>query len=418
MSTSHWPKDFLWGAATAAHQVEGNNVNNWSRFELERAAELAKSAPARYKDFAVWPEIKSLVTDPDNYVSGLSTDHYRRYREDFDSMQSLNFNAFRFSIEWSRCEPKEGKWDAEAFAHYRVYIRELKARGITPVMTLYHWTHPLWFDAKGGFARRKNTAYFVRFAKKVAKELGEDVPYVCTINEPDTVMMQGYVVGNHAPGHKQPLMAFRVYLHLLAAHKKVYTAWKQIHPTAQVGLTKQFAHVAPANDKFTSKLATRLDYFVRDDMVMRYIRRRSDFIGAQFYFTDRYDGFAFAGSDLPRSDLNWPMQPENLEPILKRLGKWRVPIIVTETGLADMHDSYRKHWIQQTIMSVRRTHEAGVPIVGYLYWSLLDNFEWAEGRWPRFGLIAVDYENGRKRTIRPSAQYYAKIIAEARGMSA
>jgi beta-glucosidase len=157
MSMSHWPKDFLWGAATAAHQVEGNNVNNWTRFELEHATELAKSARERYKDFAMWPEIKQLVTNPDNYVSGLATDHYRRYREDFDIMQSLHFNAFRFSIEWSRCEPKEGKWDAEAFAHYRVYIRELKARGITPVMTLYHWTHPRWFEEKGAFARAKNS---------------------------------------------------------------------------------------------------------------------------------------------------------------------------------------------------------------------------------------------------------------------
>lgn len=414
MSKFTWPDGFLWGAATSAHQVEGNNVNNWSVFELAHAAERARGAEARYHDFAIWPDIKELATDPDNYVSGLASDHYRRYHEDFEIAAELGFNAFRFSIEWSRLEPKAGRWDAEAFAHYHTYIRAMKARGLEPVMTLYHWTHPLWFEQKGAFASGSNIKYFLRFVDKVAREFGEDVHIICTVNEPDTVMMQGYVEGTHAPGMRHALTALRVYHNLLKSHKKAYAIWKQRYPEAFVGMTKTFAHVGSAGKRLSSRVAVRLDYFFRDDVTVRYVRRRTDFLGVQFYFTDRYDGFGLTGSDLPVSDLNWGMQPENLELILKRLGRYRVPLIVTETGVADMHDRYRTHWLQQTIISVRRALEAGVDMRGYLHWSFMDNFEWAEGRWPRFGLVEIEYERGLKRQVRKSARYYAEVIEKAR----
>ena len=410
-----WPKGFLWGAATAAHQVEGGNTNNWTAFELERAPQLARTAAERYQSFAIWPDIKDAAGQPDTYVSGLSTDHFRRYKEDITIMQELNFTTFRCSIEWSRCEPKEGVWDAAAFAHYKSYLNDLRAAGITPILTLYHWTHPLWFEEKGAFARAKNIAYFERFAAKVAKELGMLIPYVCTINEPDTVMMQGYVMGNHAPGKKQPLTAMWVYRNLLRAHKRVYKLWKKVRPDTMVGMTKQFAHVAPANQKVSSRIAARLDYALRDDFIMQIVRRRSDFIGVQFYFCDRYDGFRLAHqNDVPHSDLDWPMRPRMLEPILKRVERYGLPIIVTETGLADMHDQYRAGWIDDTIESVKRALAAGVDIRGYVYWSLLDNFEWAEGNWPRFGLVEIDYEHKRNRIIRPSARHYADVIRSAK----
>ena len=184
-----------------------------------------------------------------------------------------------------------------------------------------------------------------------------------------------------------------------------------------VGYVKTYAYVAPADNRISSKLMTRLDYLLRDDIPLAYLGGQTDFLGVNYYFTDTYDGWKRKAPDAPTTDLGWPVLPENLEPILKRVAKAGKPLMVTETGVADKKDIYRKAWLQKTVISVRNALEAGVDIRGYLYWSLTDNFEWAFGRWPAFGLIDIDYEHDLKRTIRPSAVYYAKIIASARAVS-
>jgi len=218
----HFPKRFLWGAAVCAHQVEGGQHNNWTVWELENAKSLAKAAEYKIGHLPIWPEVKRLATSPDNYVSGQAIDHYHRYEEDFDIMQKMNLNAFRFSIEWSRIEPREGVWDAAEIEHYRQYIQALKKRGLEPMLTLYHWTVPVWFAEKGAFARARNIDYFVRFAEKILEELGPDLHYITTINEPDTVATHGYWLLEHPPQRSNILEAFWVYRNHLKAHKIIY----------------------------------------------------------------------------------------------------------------------------------------------------------------------------------------------------
>lgn len=409
-----WPKGFLWGTATAAHQVEGGNVNNWSVWELQTAKTRAKNAKKLWQSLPVWPEIAELACDPDTYVSGRAVDHYRRYESDFDIIEDLGLNTFRFSIEWSRLEPEEGAWNIEALEHYRAYIKSLKQRGIEPMLTLYHWTVPIWFSDKGGFEHRRNIKYFERFCERVLREFGDDLQYICVINEPDTVVAQGYIVDEHPPGHHSVWKAAVVYLNLISAYKKVYKLAKKVNKNFVVGFSKTCAHVAPADDAWMSRFMAKIDPMFRDDLILRFVGLKNfDFLGVQFYFTDQHKGMELVHGNKEVTDMGWDRQPQNLEFVLKRLAWCKKPLIVTETGIADRNDTWRQEWIEKTIVSVQRAIEAGVDVRGYLYWSLLDNFEWAYGIWPEFGLVDIDYEHNLKRTVRPSARYYAAVVKKA-----
>ena len=194
-----FPKKFLWGAATSAHQVEGGTHNQWSVWELENAKTLAAQSEYQLGDLESWDRIKDEAKDPNNFVSGSSTDHYHVYKQDFDLLQKMNMNAFRFSVEWSRIEPQEGAWSVEAVQHYKDYVSELKKRGIEPVVTLFHFTLPTWFVTLGGFEKRSNSKYFVRFAEKIVRELGSDVRLIITMNEPDIYASDSYRAGNWSP---------------------------------------------------------------------------------------------------------------------------------------------------------------------------------------------------------------------------
>ncbi len=408
-----WPKGFLWGTATAAHQVEGNNINNWSVWELQTANDRAKSAERLWGNLPIWPDIAELATNPDNYVSGAATDHYRRYEEDFDIIEELGLNSFRFSVEWSRIEPEEGAWNVAALNHYRQYIASLRSRGIEPVLTLYHWSVPLWFAEKGGFEKSKNIKYFERFAEHVLHNLGDGVRYIVTVNEPDSAAGQGYIMLEHPPGERSIFKAAAVYTNLLRAHKKVYKIAKKVNKNFTVGFSKTYAYVMAGDDSWLSRVMVKLDNILRDDLTIRYIGKSTDFLGVQFYFTDQHHGWELVHGNKEVTDMGWDRQPQNLEYVLKRLKWCKKPLIITETGLADRSDRWRKEWLEKTIVSVRNALEDGVDVRGYLYWSLLDNFEWAYGKWPAFGLVEVDYENGLKRTVRPSARYYAAVVKKA-----
>lgn len=411
-----FPKSFLWGAATSAHQVEGGNHNNWSVWELENAKALAKSAQYKIGHLDAWSEIQKLATSPDNYVSGRAIDHYNRYEKDFDIVKKMNLNAFRFSVEWSRIEPEEGVWNAKEIEHYRRYIAALKRRGIEPIITLYHWTVPVWFAKKGAFARAGNIQYFVRFADKVLEELGKDLRLITTINEPDTVATHGYFTQDHPPATRSFLKMIWVYRNHLKAHKEVYALAKKRSRRFKIGFVKGYAHVSEGDERFSSRLAARLDRFIRDDVVLNYVGRKTDFIGVNYYFTDTYKGFSIVHDDRAVNDLGWEMKPENLQHVLKRLGRRNKPIIVMETGVADRNDRFRKDWLNGTIRSVQQAIADGVNVQGYLHWSLFDNFEWAYGRWPCFGLIGIDYEDDLKRVPRKSAAYYAAVVRKMRGL--
>lgn len=414
----NFPKRFFWGAATSSHQVEGNTHNQWTVWELENAKSLAHAAEYKLGELPSWDRIRDEATSAENYVSGRAIDHYNQYEKDFDIVKGLNFNAFRFSIEWSRLEPEEGKWDPAEIQHYRDYLLALKKRGIEPFVTLYHWTVPTWFANKGGFENPSNIKYFVRFAEKVLMELGEHMRYITTINEPDTVSSHGYFLQEHPPQSHSWIKGIMVYRNLLAAHKKVYVMGKKMSRRFQIGFTKSYAYAYPGNDERLTKVAVRLDYFFRDDLILWYVGKKNDFIGMNYYFSDRYIGTKIDNSHETRvSDLGWGMHPENIEHVITRLGKRhpKVPIVITESGVADGNDEFRKWWIAHSLQAMQNAIKKGIKLEGYLHWSLLDNFEWAFGRWPRFGLIAVDYKT-LKRSPRPSAIWFGALVKKIRGL--
>lgn len=409
-----FPKKFLWGAATSAHQVEGGNHNQWSVWELENAKSLAHQAEYKLCDLPVWPEIREQATNPDNYISGRAVDHYNLYEKDFDIVKAMNMNAFRFSIEWSRLEPEEGKWNVKEIQHYKDYIAALKVRGIEPLLTLYHWTVPVWFAEKGGFEKASNIRHFVHFAEKVLQELGQDVRYITTINEPDTVVGMGYFTLEHPPQKKSLFKMVVTYRNLLLAHKRVYRMGRKMSRKFKIGFVRTYAHFYRGDDSWKSKLAVRVALLL-DSLTFRYVGRKLDFIGVNYYFSDKFEGFKLVNPNDHPNDLGWDMQPQNLEKVLRRLGKRKVPIIVTESGVADMNDKHRKWWITHSLIGIHRAIDRGVPVIGYVHWSLLDNFEWAAGKWPRFGLIEVDYKT-MKRKPRESAKWYAKVLKQIRGV--
>ena len=411
-----FPKQFLWGASTSAHQVEGDNHNNWTVWELENAKSLANAARYKLEHLDTWAKIAPEATDPANYISGKAIDHYNRYEADFDIAKKMHLNAFRFSVEWSRVEPEEGVWNAAAVEHYRQYIQALKQRGLEPVLTLYHWTVPVWFAEKGAFARRRNIQYFVRFADKILRELGRDVRFVVTVNEPDTVASHGYFLQDHPPGQRSVPRMVWVYRNHLRAHKEVYVVAKKISRRFKVGFVKNYYFVEPANDKLLSRLATKLDYWLRDDVQLNYVGRKQDFIGVNYYFSDKWDGFKLRHNDKEVSDMGWELKPEHLEPVLLRVGRKKRPIFVLETGVADRDDVHRANWLVKTVAAVHNARAAGVDVQGYMHWSMLDNFEWAYGRWPRFGLVGIDYEDNLRRLPRRSAAQYARFVKKARGL--
>lgn len=407
-----FPKKFLWGASSAAHQVEGGTHNQWSVWELENAKVLAETAKYQANYLPKWDSIKAEATRPDNYISGKATDHYHRYEEDFALLKKMHMNAWRFSIEWSRIEPEEGAWNAEAIEHYRVYLQRLKALGIEPVVTLWHWTVPVWFEQKGGFTKRKNVQYFVRFCEKVLEELGRDFRYIITLNEVDTYIAKGFITADWPPQIHSKWKGFWTLLNLLNAHKKVYKLAHRVGRKYQVSIAKNSAHHYAGDDAWLSRLTANVMKYVEDTFILNRVRKHMDFVGVNYYFSNRYYGYRQHNPNELVNDLGWNMQPADIEHVLKDISdRYNLPIIITENGVADRDDEYRKWWISQTLTAINRALQSGVKVQGYLHWSLTDNFEWSSGFWPRFGLAAVDYKT-QKRTLRPSAVWLGKLIGK------
>jgi len=406
-------KNFLWGASTASHQIEGGNHNDWSVWELQVAAQQAKTAEKRLGWLPNWEDIKDKAQDPINYISGRGVDHFNRYQEDFDLLKKLNLNSLRFGIEWSRIEPEEGRWDEAAIDHYREYIKELKKRNIEPVLNIWHWTFPTWFADKGGFKHNKNLRYFERFVQRVAKEYGGMVKYVITINEPNVYASFCYQTGEWPPQEKSPLTFLHVYWNLVRLHRRAYKILKKANPKLQVGVAQQLANIqAKRPHNLFDGISTKWMRYFWNWWFLRRIRRSQDFVGMNYYFSDYYTGLVKKKNPkLPLNDMGWYMEPEGLYPLLLRTWvRYKKPILITENGVADSNDEYRRWWIEETIVAMEKAVSEGVDIHGYFHWSLLDNFEWAYGWWPKFGLIAVDREHGMKRTIRPSAEWFAQRI--------
>lgn len=410
-----FPKNFFWGASTSSHQVEGGTVNQWSEWELANAKEQAQTAHRRLSEVPNWERIKTRAQDPNNYVSGRGVEHYKRYEQDFDLLKELNLNSFRFSIEWSRIQPKEGEFDDKEIEHYKRYIKALRVRGIEPFLNIWHWTMPTWFTEKGGFEKTANLKYFDAFVQKIADELTEDIGYVITLNEPNVYASFSYLTGEWVPQIKNPWRFMKVFINLTKAHKRAYKILKSRKPTLQVGVAAQLANVrAKRPHNLLDIVTTQLMRYFWNWWFLNRIRRYQDFVGINYYFTDYYC-FKWKvkreDPSVPLNDLGWYMEPEGLYPLLLRVwAHYKKPVFITENGLADEKDEYRRWWIEETIVAMERAVSEGVDLRGYFHWGLLDNFEWAFGWWPKFGLVEVDRANGMKRKIKPSARWFAEKI--------
>lgn len=409
-----FPKHFLWGASTASHQVEGGTHNQWSVWELENAQNLARTAKKRLGWLPNWSDIANQATDPNNYVSGEGVDHYHRYKEDFAIAKKLNLNAFRFGVEWSRLQPQKDAWNIEAIEHYRAYIAELKAQGLEPVLNIWHWTMPTWFTDMGAFEKKANLVYWDTFVERIAREYGHELKYIITLNEPNVYASFGYATGEWVPQRKDPLLFMRVYWNLAQAHKRAYRILKQRHKSLHVGIAQQLGNIqAKRPHNWLDISATKGMRIGWNWWFINRIRHHQDFIGFNYYFTDYYYGFRRTNPKLPVNDLGWYMEPEGLYPIIMRIwSHYHKPIMITENGVADAGDKYRQWWIEESIIAMERAISEGANVIGYMHWSLLDNFEWKYGWWPRFGLVAVDREHGMKRTVRPSAKWFANKLKE------
>jgi beta-glucosidase len=390
-----FPKGFLWGAATSAHQVEGGNVNDWAEWEKGSAQDLAKRAEGYWQKWQQkeFPE----MFQPRNYISGRACDHYHRFKEDFDIAKSLNHSAHRFSIEWSRIEPKEGRIDEKEIEHYRQVLLALRERQIEPFVTLYHWPLPIWLAQSGGWLNPRVPYYFNRFVKIVGEHLFDLVNFWITINEPNVYASNSYLKGVWPPQKKSILKYFEVLNSLIKAHQLAYRSLHLIDLGCQVGIAKNniyFKNI-PLAPYFWNK------YFLNK------IKNYQDFIGLNYYFFKCWPN----KKNLLVSDMGWQIYPKGIYCVLRDLRKYNKPIYITENGLADAKDTKRAKFIKDHLKWIYKTIQEGVDIRGYFYWSLLDNFEWDKGFWPRFGLVEIDYQT-MERKIRPSAKIYARICRE------
>ncbi len=401
-----FPKNFLWGSATSAHQVEGGNENNWTEWEKKNAKRLAKDAKNKYKKWQIEKFPEMLM--PENYISGMACDHYNRFEEDFDIVQELGQNAHRFSIEWSRIEPKEGKFDRNEIKHYRKVIQALRDRGLEPFVTLWHWTNPLWL--KNGELDKKFPMYFSRYAKFVVEELGDLVNFWITLNEPTSVISSSYIVGVWPPQKRNIFFALKVYKNLSDAHKLAFDEIHKLYSESQVGFSNILLFNEPNNKKsLLDKISTRIVDYFSNEKFLKMTKGKNDFLTIQYYFHNKIDFIKKNNDDKKDvSDMDWEIYPKGIYHILKSLKEYNLPVYITENGLADADDSRRESFIKEHLHWIHKAIEENVDVRGYFYWSLLDNFEWDKGFWPRFGLVEVDYKT-LERKIRPSAWEYAKI---------
>lgn len=408
MSKLEFPKNFYWGAATASHQVEGGTQNDWSEWEQANADRLARESETAFRWNPHWAKFRTEATDPKNYLSGAACEHYSRYEEDFDILEKLHLNAYRFSIEWSRIEPREGEFDEKEIGHYRAVISSLKRRGIEPFVTLWHWTLPSWLAAQGGTTSKDFPKYFEHYAEKISTALGADVRFWITLNEPDVQSAHAYLKGAWPPQKKNPFLYLVALLRLASAHRLAYRAIKNRFPGAEAGIAKHQIYFEMARPTLVNHLLKALADWGWNAFFLNRIKDHQDFIGLNHYNRNIIDNGFSKNPNETQTDFGWEYHPESLYHALIELGRYRKPIYITESGLADASDALRQRFIPEALAAVHRAIDAGADVRGYFYWSLLDNFEWDKGFWLRFGLVHVDYAT-QVRTIRPSALAYAKI---------
>ncbi len=393
MTHRTFPEGFLWGAATSSHQIEGGNtLNDWWRFEQD-----------------------GYVIDGE--VSGDAVDSYHRYPEDFDFAASMGHTMTRLSLEWSRIEPREGEFDHAAIEHYQDVLKAARERGLQTFVTLNHFTVPLWFADRGNWPQKDAPALFERYARYVAPKLGPLVDAWITLNEPMHHVNFSFYQGKWPPRESSFRIAHQAGMNMVRAHRRTYVALKELTPEIPVGVAVNsilFKACEPSwRDRYLYWWYSWFFNYWYLDKVRRYV----DFIGTQYYMalsvaalTHGRFGCEHEG---PHTDMGWRICPEGLRlKVTETWRRYRLPIYITENGIADAEDRQRAHYIRDHLTELHRSiAEDGADVRGYFYWSLLDNFEWADGWRPKFGLAAVDRTTMERRP-RESSRYYARIVAQ------
>lgn len=418
-----YPKKFLWGTATAAHQVEGNNVNSdfW----------VLETTPG------------TIFAEP----SGDACDHYHRYTEDIRMLSELGFNTYRLSVEWARVEPEDGMFSAAEIAHYRRVLQCCHDNGLTPMVTLHHFTSPRWTMRLGGWESRDIVGRFARYAERVARDLGDLIPYYCTINEANLPHLLSVIMS--APRRSDPnapvgaeVSAMRdprstpwwresanrmgataeqlnpflystspnAKKNVCEAHVAAREAVKRIRPEAQAGITLALVDVqSRGGDAMARDILDRILYSFAPYL------KGDDFLGVQNYSRMLVGPNGPLPPELEVTQMGYEFYPEALAGVLRETSKLDLPLIVTENGVATDDDARRVEFIDRALAGVEACLRDGVDVRGYTYWSAFDNFEWMRGYEMRFGLIAVDRAT-QQRTIKPSARCLGAIARQARNI--
>ncbi|MBN2118211.1 MAG: glycoside hydrolase family 1 protein [Anaerolineales bacterium] len=416
-ATYHFPRGFLWGTATAAHQVEGNNTNNqWWQWEQ---------------------------TGHTNGTSGLAADWWGgRWREDFDRAAETDQNAHRLSVEWSRIQPTPDTWDEDALERYRLMLRGLRERGMTAMVTLHHFTDPLWLFEMNGWEREEVVGLFEKFVRKTVEALKEYCTLWCTINEPNVYTLSGYVMGDFPTKQRGMNLGMQVMANMLRGHAAAYRAIHQIQPEARVGYALHYRPMVAKHPRFPlDALMRKLRY---DGLNMAFpsgigtgvmktpvgnfqvpeARGTQDYLGLNYYSVDTVSFHLgkprelFTSSGYPEdADTSEQRFIANIPAGLFDTLKWAVrtypdlPILITENGVNDSSDDLRRRYLAQHIHQVWRAVNFNWPVKGYFHWTLVDNFEWERGWTQRFGLWGLEVET-QKRIKRPSVDLYAEICKE------
>ncbi len=411
MDKLKFPEGFLWGTATSSYQVEGGIGPVRSLAHAKGASPEGLGEAASNGIENDWSEAARAGRVP---AAGRACDHYNRYEGDFDIAKSLGQNAHRFSIEWARVEPEEGRFDENAVGHYRKVLQALRERGLEPFVTLWHFTLPIWFAKMGGFENKKAPFYFAKYceyvvgrlaasAEATASQGGAGVKFWITLNEPMVYVGQGYGSGIWPPLKKDFIKLLRVVDNLITSHNIAYQKIKALLPNSQVGIAADQVDYHHNNNPLSFLQSRFMDWFRNRRFLSRTSKCR-DFIGVNYYRPIIYYGKL----NLEKTDMSWDIYPKGIYNVLARLKRYRKPVYITENGIADATDARRAKFIRDHLYWVNRAIHDGIDVRGYFYWSLLDNFEWAHGLGPRFGLVEMNYET-MERKIRSSAYEYKRI---------
>jgi beta-glucosidase len=409
-----FPQGFLWGTATSSHQVEGGNLNS---------------------DWWDWEQAPGHICDGSS--SRLACDHFHRYRSDWALARDLGQNAHRLSIEWSRIQPEEGVWDDDAIDHYRDVLAALCDAGLVPLVTLHHFTNPRWFVAKGGWENRAAVRLFTTYVTRVVSALSEYCNLWVTINEPMVYFYEGYLTKRWPPGRGSIRRGLAAVGNMIRAHGRSYSFIHTMQPDASVGIAHNMRLFDPLRaqsrlDRLAAGAESRTFNWVllwalidgrlraplgRGELVPE-AANSLDFIGLNYYTRDMVSfalrgATAFIARNEPRLDaehdrFGWEVYPEGILRLLRELATLGKPLYVTESGIAESGDTLRPAYIVRSAQAMWQAIQEGIPLRGYFHWSLLDNFEWAEGYSVPFGLVAVDPDTQQRR-VKQSGRVYQRI---------